>query len=255
MLLAENEVIRKEIIRWVACISLLVSSSLPLLAQQDEQLWLDYQLSYPFANRYLLENTTTYQTLLNKDGKWSSISISPTFEYTLFRKLDLLSEIPIGYTKQYEGISTFEITPMIGTRLYFTPGKRIDTRLVWRYQVRAFREIETKTWEISNRTRLRGEIFISINKPNLFTDKLWYLFLDYEEFFVLDQQVDERYANRRRGRIGLGYRLDYRNRFELSYTLQSTRDEIYGEYYRNDNVIQLRYKMYLNPAEPVQPDQ
>lgn len=224
-------------------------------SQSDQQLWLDYQLSYPFANRYLLENTTTYQTLLNKDGKWRAISISPTFEYTLFRKLDLLSEIPIGYTKQYQGINTVEITPMVGARYYFTPGKRIDTRLVWRYQVRAFRQIEEKEWEISNRTRLRGEVFISINGPSLFTDKLWYVFLDYEEFFVIDQQLDERYANRRRGRIGLGYRLDYKNRFELSYTLQSARDEIYGEYYNNNNVIQLRYKMYLNPTKPIQTDQ
>lgn len=224
-------------------------------SQKDEQLWLDYQLSYPFGNRYLLENTTTYQTLLNKDGKWRSLSISPTFEYNLFRKLDLLSEIPIGYTKQYQGISTFEITPMVGTRYFFTPGKRIDARLVWRYQVRAFYKIEDREWEISNRTRLRGEVFISINGPNLFTDKLWYVFLDYEEFFVLDQQVDERYANRRRGRLGLGYRLDYKNRFELSYTLQSTRDEIAAEFYGIDNVIQLRYKMYLNPAKPTQTEE
>jgi Protein of unknown function (DUF2490) len=236
--------------RWLVCISLLILPSLSVLAQRDEQLWLDYQLSYPFGNRYLLENTTTYQTLLNKDGKWRSISISPTFEYNLFRKLDLLSEIAIGYTKQYEGISTFEVDPMVGARYFFTPGKRIDTRFVLRYQARAFREIEAKDWDISNRTRLRGEIFISINGPNLFTDKLWYAFLDYEEFIVLDQQLDERYANRRRGRIGLGYRLDYKNRFELSYTIQSTRDEINSEFYGIDNVIQLRYKMYLNPAKP-----
>jgi hypothetical protein len=55
-----------------------------LFAQRDEQLWLDFQVSYPFANRYLLENSTSYQTLLNKDGKWWNLSISPTFEYVLF---------------------------------------------------------------------------------------------------------------------------------------------------------------------------
>jgi hypothetical protein len=236
-------------IRWLVCVLILFLPSLYVFAQRDEQLWLEFQTSYPFANRYLLENTTAYQTLLNKDGKWRSISISPTFEYNLIRKLDLLSEVPIGYTKQYQSISTFEITPMVGARYFFSPGKRIDTRFVWRYQVRAFWQIEEKDWDISNRTRLRGEIFISINGPNLFTDNLWYTFLDYEEFVVIDQQVDERYANRRRGRIGLGYRLDYKNRFEVSYTLQSSRDEINSEFYGIDNVIQLRYKMYLNPAK------
>jgi hypothetical protein len=116
--------------------------------------------------------------------------------------------------------------------------------------MRAFKQIEQQDWDISNRTRLRGEAFIALNGPNLFMDKLWYIFLDYEEFIVLDKQLDERFANRRRGRIGVGYRLDYKNRFELSYTLQSSRNEIDGEFISTDNVIQLRYKMYLNPVRP-----
>jgi len=225
--------------------------SIPLFAQQTTQLWLDLQTTYPFANNYLLENTTTYQTLLKKDGKWRSINISPTFEYSILRQVDLLSEISFGYTRQTDGVSSFEIAPMVGARYFLSQGKRIDARLVWRYQMRAFKQIEQEDWDISNRTRLRGEVFISINGPNLFTDKLWYIFLDYEEFIVLDEQLDERFANRRRGRIGVGYRLDYKNRFELSYTLQSSRNEIEGDFISTDNVIQLRYKIYINPTRAI----
>lgn len=217
---------------------------------QDEQLWLEWQLSYPFANRYLLENTTTYQTLLKKDGKWRSISMSPTFEYTMFRRLDLTSEISLGYTDQMEGLSSFEIAPMVGGRFHVSQNHKIDARLVWRYQLRAFRQIEAEDWDISNRTRLRGEIYWSINGPNLFTDKLWYLFADYEEFFVFDHQLDERYANRRRARIGVGYRLSYKHRFDLSYTAQSSRNEIESDFISTDNVIQFKYKLFLNPATP-----
>jgi hypothetical protein len=219
-------------------------------AQQDEQLWLEWQLSYPFASRYLLENTTTYQTLLKKDGKWRSFNITPTFEYTLLTRLDLLSEISLGYTDQQEGISTFEVAPMVGGRFFITQNKKIDTRLVLRYQVRGFKEIEADDWEVSNRTRLRGEIYWSMNGPNLFTDKLWYMFADYEEFFVFDQQLDERYANRRRARIGVGYRLSYKHRFDLSYTLQRSRNEIQDDFIGTDGVIQFKYKMYLNPGTP-----
>jgi len=229
--------------------------SLTSFAQQNEQLWLDFQLSYPFANRYLLENTTSYQTLLSKEGKWRNFSISPTFEYVMINWIDLLSEVPIGYTKQTDGVSSFELMPMVGARFHITQGKRIDTRFVLRYQVRAFHQIEDEDWDYSNRTRLRGEMFISINGPNLFTNNLWYSFLDYEEFIVLDQQLDERFANRRRGRIGLGYRMSYKHRFELSYTLQSSRNEIEGEFISTDNVIQAKYKMFLNPAKPVQVDE
>lgn len=221
--------------------------SWPLYAQHDEQLWLDFQVSYPFANRYLLENTTSYQTLLNKDGKWRNLSISPTFEYVLFTRLDLVSEIPMGYTLQKEGVSSFEISPIVGGRFHITQNRKIDLRFLLRYQVRAFHEIEANDWEISNRTRLKGEIYWSINRPNLYNDKLWYAFTDYEEFIVLDQQVDERFANRRRARVGLCYRLSYKHRFDISYTLQSSRDEIDGDFISNDSVIQLKYKLYLNP--------
>jgi hypothetical protein len=221
---------------------------------QDEQLWFDYQVSYPFGGRYLLENTTTYQTLANPENKWRSLSISPTFEYTLFTNLDLLSEVGIGYTLQTEGSNSWDVMPMVGGRFFITQNKRVDTRLVLRYQLRYFRQVQDDDWDVSNRTRVRGEVFVSINGPNLYRDKLLYALADYEEFIVLDQQVEERYANRRRIRIGLGYRLSYKHRFELCYTRQSSRNEIEGDFNSDDNVIQFRYKMYLNPAKVVSTD-
>jgi hypothetical protein len=75
-----------------------------------------------------------------------------------------------------------------------------------RYQQRYFRQIEENDWDVSNRTRLKAEAYFCLNGPNLFTNNLWYLALDYEEFIVLDQQLDERYAFRRRAKIGLNYR-------------------------------------------------
>lgn len=219
-------------------------------AQSSEQLWLEYQVSYPFGNRYLLENTTTYQTLLKKEGKWRSLSISPTFEYTMLRWIDFVSEIGIGYTQQNEGSNSYEISPIVGARFHLTQNKRVNTRILWRYQVRSFRQVEDEDWDVSNRTRFKAEAWITLNGPNLFTDNLWYTFLDYEEFIVLDQQLDERYANRRRARIGIGYRLNYKHRFDLGYTMQSSRNEIEGDFISSDNVIQLKYKMFLNPATP-----
>ncbi|MCU0398716.1 MAG: DUF2490 domain-containing protein [Cyclobacteriaceae bacterium] len=239
--------------KWVKVygVMLLACGILSSYAQQsDEQLWLDYQVSYPFGNRYLLENTTTYSTLLNPDEKWWSLNISPTFEYTLFTWLDLTSEVPIGYTIQKEGITTFEITPILGGRLHITQNRRVNIRFLARYQQRYFYQREADDWDISNRTRFKVEFYLCMNGPNLFADKLWYGIMDYEEFIVLDQQLDERYANRRRARTGLGYRLNYKHRFELIYTLQSSRDELDDSFIRADNILQLRYKMFLNPTKP-----
>jgi predicted porin len=235
--------------KWVGYVSSLILISFSSVAQQHNQLWLDFQVSYPFGNRYLIENTTSYQTVLSKNDKWRSFAIAPNFEYIISPQFDFLFEVPIAYTNQKEGANSFEISPIIGGRFHITQNRRVDTRILWRYQVRSFHQVEAADWETSNRTRLRGEIYFCVNGPNLFTDKLWYLFGDYEEFFVLDQQVNERFANRRRARLGVGYRLSYKHRFDVSYTLQSSRDEIDGAFISNDNVLQLRYKMYLNPAK------
>ncbi len=50
----------------MACVTLLTLSSFTLLAQRKEQLWLDYQIDYPFANKFLFETTVSYQTLLSQ---------------------------------------------------------------------------------------------------------------------------------------------------------------------------------------------
>lgn len=234
-------------IRKLFSVILCVTGFSPLMAQQHEQLWLDYQISYPFANKYLIEVTPSYQTVLSKENKWRSLGMSATFEYTLFTRMDLTLEVPFAYTLQKEGTESWEVSPLLGTRLHITQNRRIDTRLVLRYQQRYFKQIEDNDWDISNRTRIRGEAYVCINGPNLFTDNLWYTILDYEEFIVLDKQLDERFANRRRARTGIAYRLNYKHRFELTYTWQSSRNEIEGDFVSNDHVIQFKYKLYLNP--------
>jgi hypothetical protein len=216
---------------------------------QGQQIWLDYQLDYPFANVYLFEVGGSYQSNFGDVSKWRNFTVTPTFEWQTFQFLDFIATIPVAYTAQTETYNSFELDPAVGVRYHITQNKRITTQLVFKLEERLFRDLELQEWHFSNRARLKGEVLISLNKPNLFHENLWWSILDYEEFFVTDEQLDERFANRRRLRLGLGYRLNYRNRFEVIYTLQSSRDEIQGEFNRLDNVIQFRYKMYLNPAK------
>lgn len=225
-----------------------LAGSFSSVAQKHQQVWLDYQLDLPFKNQYLFEVTTSYQTVLTDSAKWRSMSISPVFEYHYLNRLDFLSGIPFFYTNQTTNYNSFEIAPYIGARFHITQNKRIDSRLIFKLEERFFQNLETHSWEESNRMRLKAEAWVAINRQNLFQDNLWYAILDYEEFIVVDEQVNERYANRLRARFGIGYRLNYKNRFEIIYTLQSSRNEIHGDLISNDNVLQLRYKMFLNPS-------
>lgn len=238
-------------IRSLLCLLAFTPAVISVSAQRHEQVWLDYQLDCPFANNYLFEVTATYQTVLTTENKWRNIGITPTFEYQGFRRFDLIGSLPVAYTAQRDTVNSFELDPSLGVRFHITQNKKIDTRLVFKVEERIFHTEGNPDWDHSNRLRLKAEAWISINGPNLFTDKLWYAVVDYEEFYVTDDQLDERFANRRRARIGLGYRLNYRNRFELFYARQSSRNEIQGGYISGDNVVLLRYKMYLNQGKPV----
>jgi hypothetical protein len=236
--------------RWL-CITWIISFCFhDSSAQQHTQLWFDYQIDYPFATQYLFEMEAGYQTLLTNDSTWRSVGLTPTFEYLFFTNLDFIVTVPLSYTVQTKNYDSFEARPSLQLRLHISQNKRVNTRLVLKGEKRYFQNLEDDTWETSTRLRLKGEATISINAPTLYYDNLWYAILDYEEFFVMDQQVNERYSNRRRARIGAGYRLNYKHRFELIYTLQASRNEINNEFASTDNVIQLRYKMFLNPARP-----
>ena len=222
-----------------------------LYAQRDDQLWFDFQVDYPFANQYLAEVTSSYQTIFSPDEKWRNLSITPTFEYSAFTRFDFLFNVPMAYTLQTSGVNSYEVSPSLGVRFHISQNKRVDTRLIYKFEERFFYQTENNDWSTSTRNRIKAEARICINKPNLSTDNLWYVIFDYEEFIVLDQQLEERYANRRRARLGLGYRLDYRNRFELIYTRQSSRNEIEGDFNGGDNIFQIRYKLFLNPARKI----
>lgn len=215
---------------------------------QHQQLWLDYQVDYPFANSYLFEVTCSYQTVLSKDDKWRSILVSPMFEHAILTRLDLQAAVPIAYTNQKENYNSFEASPAVTVIFHITQNKRINAKASFKAEERFFQNLEDHSWRSSSRTRLKAEAWISINGPNLYQDKLWYTITDYEEFFVVDEQVDERFANRRRARIGLGYRKNYRHRMELIYSLQSSRNEIDGAFISSDTILQLKYKMFLNPS-------
>lgn len=219
----------------------------PAANSQPQQLWLDYQLDYPFANVYLFEVSASYQTNVS-ENKWRTLSINPTFEWQSLQYLDVLVNLPVAYTLQTENYNSFGFDPSLGARVHLTQNRRVTSNIILKLEQRIFQNIETGDWDHSNRSRIKGEVLVSLNGPNLFQDKLWWAILDYEEFIVTDQQLEERYANRRRGRIGLGYRLNYGKRFELLYTWQSSRDEIEGDFISLDQVFQLRYKMFLNPA-------
>jgi hypothetical protein len=216
--------------------------------QINTQVWNEYMLNFPFANSFNLENAVTYSTLLGTP-KWRAYDYSGTLEWSVSNRLDLIAQAVLSYTNQTDSYNTFELRPALGTRVYFTPNRRIQTRLLLRVEQRNFKNLDTKEWEQQFRPRVRGEIIVPINKSSYYEDKLWYAITDVELLYKTDD-VEERFANRFRWRIGVGYRLSYNLRFEFLYMLQQSRNTIEDDFESSDNIFRFRIKQYLRKSKP-----
>jgi hypothetical protein len=200
-------------------------------------------LNYSFANSFNLENTVVYSTIFSA-AKWRAFDYTPTLDYALFDRVDLSAAVTLAFTAQTENYNTFEVRPMLGTRIHITPYKRILLRALVRVEQRNFKNLDTKEWDQVYRPRIRLESLIPINRKSYFADKLWYGIMDVEWLFT-SEDVEERFANRFRVRAGIGYRLSYVSRFELIYMNQQSRNGIDQDFTSVDNIIRLRYRQYI----------
>lgn len=220
------------------------------LAQEtsSEQLWFEYLLNYPFGSVYNLENAFTYSTDLHQP-KWRAMEYCPTLERSFTRHVDAQVAFTTSYTQQNDTSNTLELRPMIGARIHFTPNKRILTRLLMRFERRFFQDRESLDWDKSSRSRLRAEAIIPINRRSYAEDRQWYGVVDAEWFFVMDQDVNERFANRFRLRAGAGYRLNKKLRFEVLYVLQEAKNKIGEDFYTSDHIFRFRVKHYISTRQ------
>lgn len=226
--------------------------TLPIHSQEtNEQIWLEYFLNYPFAKNFNLENSFAYSTILG-NPKWRALDYGGQVEWSANNRIDLIGQVTLSYTNQNESNNTLEIRPVIGTRIHFTPNKRILTRLQFRLEQRNFQDLETKEWTHIYRPRIRGEIIIPISKKSYSLDNLWYAINDYE-FLFSEDQLEERFANRFRARFGVGYRLNYNLRFEIIYMLQESKNEPDGTFDPSDHIFRFRFKHYLKKSKPSKP--
>jgi hypothetical protein len=236
--------------KWVFLLLLLTLHTAFSHAQSttNQQAWEEYMLNYPFANSFNLENAFTYSSLLGQP-KWRAYDYSATLEWSASNRIDLIAQTVVSYTNQTDSYNTLELRPVLGSRVYFTPNKRIQTRLLLRIEQRNFQNLETKEWDQVYRPRARGEAIIPISKDSYYLDKLWYAITDVEFLFKTDD-VEERFANRFRWRVGGGYRLSYNLRFEFLYMLQLSKNAIEDTFESSDNVFRFRMKQYLRKSKP-----
>ena len=239
----------KPIIYWLLVfIVVLVNTELMAQKVTNEQLWFDSQFAVSFANSYVFDTEVSYQTLLSNQDKWRCFQLTPTIQRNLSPKFDASFSTLFSFTHQSSSYNTFETRFTPALKYIISANGRIESRAGLKYDLR-YLNSEGQELQTSSRVRLSLEFLIPINKKTYYEDNLYYAIVDAELFYVVDENLKERYANLRKARLGLGYRLNYRNRFEAIYQFHESRTTIDQPYDTQDNIFRLRYIKFLNGGE------
>jgi len=231
---------------------IILVSHYTLWAQDPEvssQLWNSFTFDYVFKNGRLLTTEVGYNQLINGDSDWNELILKPEVDFSVLNWLDLIPGFTFAYTHQFADTNTFEIRPTLGARFRITPNGRFYLRNLFRIEYRHIFYSHTSESSGSGRLRNRVELKVSITQPRYSDNKNLYALTDFEVFYSLGDEPDERYLYRYRWRIGLGYRFNNKWRMQGLYIKQSSRNSFARDGIDNiDNIFQLSAIWFIDPT-------
>jgi hypothetical protein len=199
----------------------------------------DLMIGYTFKSRLQYFGEVGIRTLVERESGWSSLEVNNDLHYNIVAPVDLIAGMHLNYTRQTDSTDLFnnlELRPWLGARLHLTPNAKFMLSNLLRYEQRFMYYLVADDRQIGSRLRNRFELTWSINRPNFYHDKLWYITLDAEYFWPLNENPEERFANQAQVRLGIGYRLSYRWRFMVRFIEQFSRNTI-DEDFKSSNLI------------------
>lgn len=216
-------------------------------AQNTEQMWLEYKPTLAFKKDYKLAMRGSFRTNF-VEPRWRTFEVRLMPEKKLTKHFDIVASLSFLETLQYESFSTTEIRPALGARFHFLPGRRVSSGLLARVEFRNIYEQEAKEWTYTTRPRLRIFASIPLNEKSMSLNNVLYATSYFEFFYQNDEDVQERYANRYWIRLGLGYKLNKKIKFELLYNRQDSKNTIDTSYEEltNENIFVFSFVHKLN---------
>lgn len=219
-----------------------------LHAQEDVtgQAWVDFLTGYHVHSNHLLKLKVEPKALFSGGQRWGELTLTPAYEWVAGHRFELVVQTLLSWVRQDDALSTFEIRPVLGFRLYLLKASE------HRFMVRDFNRVENRNirydnsgdWDTTWRYRNRLEVQIAVNNDHLADDNTAYMLTDAELFVNLGRAAEERFNDSWRFRTGLGYRLKYEWRFELLYMLQIARDTLLADFELTNHIVQSRFKFY-----------
>jgi hypothetical protein len=224
-------------------LSILISVSVLLgksLKSQDisPQIWNNVSVVWAIDDRFSWGNNAAYNVLISNEFPWSELTLTSTGAFRFANYFETIFGFYSAYTKQSISVNSFEFRPYIGFNAMTNNKRRWIVSNLTRFEMRYLIYTENNSNDISfrlrNRTLARFSIIkksISIDKNNLF------VFGYFEAFFNFGEEVEERFFNHFKYKLGFGYRLNYRWGFDLGVMIQDSKDNIVEPSHQPSNLI------------------
>ena len=193
------------------------------------QIWANLTLGRTVSDRTYLELDIEPKWQVTSGEEWRNIDFTPLAEYYPTSWLDLEAEGAVGHTRQRDGLDTLEVTPRVGARLHLfkrvVSGRKRERLPLTRVGLSTLLRLEWRNLFYSDdtpnrhewRARLRLEGRLAISHETLSQDRTLYAIGDAEYFAPLSDDIPERYVNKVRARLGVGYLFSAATRLEFLY--------------------------------------
>jgi hypothetical protein len=235
---------------------LLALVALPASADDLEtQAWANFTMGWNRSEKVYLELDLEPKVLVSGEPRWRNLDVTPAFEYYPSSWIDLTGEATIGSTLQSDDLRTNELTVRAGVRTYLlkhvrdtlrhenTPLGRVSVASLFRVEARNFWYSDDTESQHSFRFRARLESKAPINHADLTADRTFYVLADVEAFVPIGPGVEERFASKYRLRVGLGYRINARQRVDLLYLRDSVRHTHEETRHATAQAFDVRYRV------------
>jgi hypothetical protein len=252
------------VLLFLCAIAIPIQSNAQESAQEaSKQLWANLILSLPKSEKLYIEYDIEGARQVSGGEPWKYLYGTGLVEYYPSGYFDLTGEVSTGFTRQSREEDSFEATVRLGVRFHLLSqifnsslvkeirpermsGKKLGISFLSRIERRKFWYSGDRPSFDDLRWRNRLEFKFALNEPSLANDGVWYLMADGEYFTPIgDDKAPERFATKYRLRLGLGYRLSYKWRFEVLAMRDEARETLEDEIEVDAYMLDLRLKWFL----------
>ena len=185
----------------------------------DHQLWFDVIPHFDISKRIEYFGDISYRTAIS-GSEFKRFVLKPSIIYSWTYELDLIGGIGLFITSEEEDYKTVELRPYQGAqlnwpkiwRMNFKHRGLIEERLSWNNE---------GDFDPNLRLRYRLKTKFPINKESV-GYKTLYLPVSYELFGNVGDEEVERFQNRTRAMVGLGYVFNEKWIAEFEVTFQNS---------------------------------